>query len=342
MSPEQLEREIGGKRFQPVYLFVGEEEYLRRRALILVREGSLTPEALAFNYAEFNAGSDAMSHILQVANTFPMMAPRRVVILYGLEALIRPPKLGEVNPEAPDQEALMDYIGDPQKRTVFVLVAEGLDKRTRLFKVMKEKACVVEFAKLKGPALESWAESTLRKRGYGITSAALKQLVDLGGANLQTLANEIEKLLLYCVNEKTISDSAVDKLVGRNRNFIIFELTNALGRRDRPGALRILGILLEDARAQGEKPIGIVAMMARHFRQVLIVKELQELGRDPREIGATIGIPPYYAANFLREARSIDRSRAEWMYLRLAEADLRFKSSGVDERMFLEKLICAF
>jgi DNA polymerase III delta subunit len=83
-------------------------------------------------------------------------------------------------------------------------------------------------------------------------------------------------------------------------------------------------------------------MMARHFRQVLIVKELQELGRDPREIAAAAQIHPYYATNFLREARNFDRSMAEWMYVRLAEADLRFKSTGVDERMFLEKLVCAF
>jgi DNA polymerase III subunit delta len=328
MLPEQLEREIGAMRFQPVYVFLGEEEYLRRRALALLREGSLTPEALAFNYAEFNAGADAISHVLQVANTFPMMSPRRVVILYELEAL----------KEGPDQEALSNYIGDPQKRTVFVLVAEDLDKRTRLFKLMKEKTCVVEFPKLKGPALERWTENTLRNRGYRISSAALKRLVDQGGANLQTLANEIEKLSLYCVNEKTISDEAVEELVGRNRNFIIFELTNALGKRDRQGALRILGILLES----GERPGGVVAMMARHFRQVLIIKELQELGRDPREIGAAAQIHPYFASNFLREARDFDRSLAEWMYLRLAEADFRFKSSGVDERMFLEKLICAF
>jgi DNA polymerase-3 subunit delta len=328
LLPEQLERELVGKRFQPIYLFVGEEEYLRRRALTLVREGSLAPEALAFNYAEFNAGSDAIRHVLQVANTFPMMSPRRVVILTELEALT----------EGPDQEALINYIGDPQKRTVFVIVAEDLDKRTRLFKAMKEKTCVVEFAKLKGPALEHWAESTLRNRGYRISSAALKKLVDLGGANLQTLANETEKLLLYCVNEKTISDSAVDELVGRNRDSIIWELTRALEQRDRQAALRTLGILLES----GEKPVAVVATMARHFRQVLIVKELQELGRDPREIGASAQIPPYYATNFLREARKFDRSRAEWMCLRLAEADLRFKSSTIDERMFLEKLICGF
>jgi DNA polymerase-3 subunit delta len=328
MSPEQLEREIAGKRFLPIYAFLGEEEYLRRRALALVRDGSLAPEALTFNYAEFSAASDAISHVLQVANTFPMMSPRRVVILSELGALT----------EETDQEALLGYISDPQKRTVFVLVAEEMDRRTRLFKLMKEKTCVVEFPKMKGPALERWAESTLRNRGYRISSAALKKLVDQAGANLQTLANEIEKLLLYCVNEKTISDAAVDELVGRNRNSIIFELTNALGQRDRKAALRILGVLLES----GEKPPAVVAMMARHFRQVLIVKELQELGRDPREIAASAQIHPYFATGFLSEARKFDRSMAEWMYLRLAEADLRFKSTTVNERMFLEKLICAF
>jgi DNA polymerase-3 subunit delta len=110
-----------------------------------------------------------------------------------------------------------------------------------------------------------------------------------------------------------------------------------MGMRDRANALRQLGSLMDS----GEKPLGIAGMMARHFRQILIAKDLLEQGKSPRDAAAGAQVPPYFIDEFMRHVRAIDWATARTMYLRLTEVDYRLKSSSPDERMVLENLICS-
>lgn len=327
MTPDELERELERKQLHPVYLLLGPEEYLRSRTVRMLKDAVLTPEAAMFNYAEFAATSGPLGEILKILKTYPMMAPLRLVIVTEIDAW-----------DKPDQEGLASYVRQPAERSVLVLVADNLDQRTTFFGNLKAKACVVEFPKLKGFALERWAEDLIRARGYRISSESIKKLVDLAGSDLQSLANETEKLLIYCAGQKTIPDSAVDDCIGASRQHSIFELTDALGRRDRKKALRLLGNLLDS----GENAQVITTMLARHFRQILIAKELLKQGRNSREIGSAAQIPGFILDAFIRQVRAIDERVAEKMYIRLADADFRLKSSGVEQRLIFEHLICAF
>jgi DNA polymerase-3 subunit delta len=321
---EELEAELNRGRIQPVYVVVGPEEYQCRQAVSLIKRKVLTPDAFAFNYAEFNAQETPIREAVEAANTYPMVSPRRLVLINDID------KIGST-----DQEILLAYLEDPALRSVLILTAENLDRRTSVYKRLVEKACVAEFPKLKGFALERWAENFFRRSGFRISSASLKKIVDLAGEDMQSLANELEKLLIYAGMEKVIPDAAVDDLVSSSRQHTIFELTKALGMRDRAGALRQLGSLMDS----GEKPLGIASMMARHFRQILIAKDLLEQGKSPRDAATAAQVPPYFLDEFMRHVRAIDWATVRSMYLRLAEVDYRFKSSSPDERMVLENLI---
>src|SRR5262249_17339432 len=159
------------------------------------KDAALTAEAAGFNYAEFEATSRALGEILEILKTFPMMAPRRMVLgreIDGLDNL--------------EQERLGAYLSQPADRSVLGLVGDNLDQRTTFYATLKAKTCVVEFPKLKGYELERWAEELIRARGYRIASESIKKLMDLAGSDLQSLANEIEKLLIYCAGQKTIPD----------------------------------------------------------------------------------------------------------------------------------------
>jgi DNA polymerase-3 subunit delta len=147
----------------------------------------------------------------------------------------------------------------------------------------------------------------------------------------------LEKLILYAGKEKSISDGAIEDLVRASRQHGIFELIGALARRDRSGALRSLANLL----SMGEHPLVVVAMIARHCRQILIAKEHLLQGGNEREIGAAAQIPPFLLDQFLRQARAADSAEVQRMYIQLAEIDRRLKSSSGDGRMLLERLICS-
>ncbi len=326
-SLEELEAELNRHQFHPVYLIMGPEEYLRRQAVLLLKQKVLSPDGVAFNYSEFSIQENAARQALEAAQTFPMMSARRLVRLTDVE-----------HSTAADQELLLAYLDSPAARSVLLLTAEGeLDRRTTFFRRLKEEACVVELLKLKGFALERWAERFFRSQGFRISQTSLKKAVDLAGEDLQTLVTELEKLLIYAGKEKVVPDSAVIDLISGSRQHTIFELTGALGRRDQANALCLLDNLI----GSGEEPIAITTMVARHFRQILIAKDLLEQGRSARDAATAAQVPPFAQEEFMRHVRAIDRETAATMYRRLAEADYRFKSSPADKRMLLETLICS-
>jgi DNA polymerase III subunit delta len=322
MTLSELEKELGRGVLRPVYLLLGPEEFLRKCALQALRSTALKADAFALNYSELSAKSDPVQDVLAAANTLPMMSEKRVVVLSDLGSLS-------------DQQALAAYLQSSNSKTVLILIAEELDRRTSFYKFVRDQTCVVEVSKLKGPALMRWAEDCVRSRGYRISSASLARLVDVAGTDLLTLANEIEKILIYGGEHKVIEDSSIDLLVRGCREHSIFELTDAVGKRDRKRALKLLGDLLD----LGESPILVVNMLARHLRQLLIAKELQSQGCSAGEIASAAQVPGFILNDFLLQARGMDSAAAERIYLQLADADRRFKSSGTNERVYLERLL---
>jgi DNA polymerase-3 subunit delta len=293
----------------------------------MLKKKALSPESMAFDYSEFAGAEADASRIMEAAGTFPMVGKRRLVLVTEADQL-----------NEKEQEKLIDSLKDLSPRSTLILLAEDIDRRKRFYKSLHESGCIVELQKLKGFALEQWAESFVRRAGYRVSPDALRSVIELAGPDLQPLAMELEKLLLYAGKEKTVPDSAIADLVLRSRQHTVFELLDTLAKRDRNGALKLLANLMES----GEDPLGIVAMLARQCRQVLIAKECILQRKSAQETARITQTPPYFVDKLLRQARSADASVIRQMYLRLAEADRRVKTSTGDVRILLEKLVCTF
>jgi len=321
----RLHSELSLRQWHPVYLLMGEEEYQIRHALALFREKIIPKEVFDFNFADLGAGKATALEILQLARTMPMMASHRLIFLSDVETL-----------GAEDMETLAGYVRSPNPRTLLVLISSGMDRRTSAFKALKEHACLLEFPRLKGPALERWATEFFRRRAIQISSAGLRRILDLAGSDLQSLSNELEKLSLYAGHEKEIPDEAISELILGSRQHGIFELTNALARRDRAGALSLLANLFD----AGESPQYLTTMIAWQFRRMLIAKELLSRGKSVSEISSLLQVR-FALEEFIQQVRAIQFDVVRRVYLRLAEADDQMKSTSLNQRMLLENLICA-
>jgi DNA polymerase III subunit delta len=322
---EELGNDLRTSGLRSVYVILGSEQYQCLQAINLLKSKALAPESGAFDFSEFCAGEDSIDSILEAANTYPMMSKKRVALVTSADKL-----------SDSEQETLVASLKSISPRGLLILLAEDLDHRKKLYKTIRETACVAEFSRLKGFALERWAEAFLQKEGYQISSTAMKKILDLAGADLQSLSTELGKLILFAGKQKKIPDSAIEDLVRNSRQHKIFELLDAIGVRDRKGALRMLDSLL----AAGEVPIRIVAMMARHCRQMLIARECLSQRMDAREIAAKLQLLPFLVGKFMRQVRSADPAAIQEIYIRLADIDRRLKSSSADGRLLLEQVIC--
>jgi DNA polymerase III subunit delta len=322
---EELDHDLKSADLRQVYLVLGPEQFQCRQAVDLLKGKALSPASIAFDYSEFYAGEDPVDEIIKTLNTYPMLSKKRVVVVASAEEL-----------SDSEQETLLESIKELSPRGMLILLAEDLDHRKRLYKNIRDKGCVAEFARLKGYALERWAEAYVQRAGYRISSASMKKILDLAGADLQNLSTELEKLMLFSGEQKTISDSAIEDLVRESRQHRIFDLIDAIAAKDRTGALR----LLENLISGGESPIAMVALMARHCRQILVAKDYLRQKMDSREIAARVQVLPFLADKFMRQVRSADAAAIQEMYIRIADIDRRLKSSSADGRLLLEQIIC--
>jgi DNA polymerase-3 subunit delta len=323
---EELEKDLAAA-IRPVYLVLGPEEYHCDQALAILKSRITTPGAADFDCSAFTAGSSRVAEILEAANIYPMLSPRRLVVIEDVGKF-----------KDAEAETLLEGLASISRRSTVILTAIELDKRKKFYKAFQKDFCLCEFPRLKGPALARWADDFVRKNGYRISAGALKRVVDVAGSDLRTLASEFEKLMLYAGAEKIIPDAVIEDLVRVSRQQSIFDLTNAVGRRDRGGALRSLGNLL----GMGEHPLVIVTMLARHCRQTLMAIEGLRERRNPRDIASAAQIPSFTIDQFLAEARAANPDTVKDMYIRLAEIDRQLKSSSLDGRALLECLICEF
>ena len=323
---EELEKDLA-TAIRTVYLVLGPEEYHCDKALSILKSRITTPGTADFDYSAFTAGDVRAAEILEAANIFPMLSKRRLVVIENIEKF-----------KDAEAEKLFEGLSSISPRSTVILTAAELDKRKKLYKTIQKDFFLCEFPRLKGYAIERWADAFVRENGYRISTGAIKRVIDVAGADLRTLASEFEKLMLYAGEEKNIPDAVIKDLVGASRQQSIFDLTNAVGRRDRVGAIRSLGNLL----GMGEHPLVVVSMLARHCRQTLIAIEGLRARKNLRDIAADAQIPPFAMEQFLAGARAVNQDTVQDMYVRLAEIDRQLKSSSLDGRALLECLICEF
>jgi DNA polymerase-3 subunit delta len=171
---------------------------------------------------------------------------------------------------------------------------------------------------------------------------AVRELVDALGADMMLIASELEKLLLFSYGRGRITLGDVETMVLSAKQRSLYELTDAISAKDRPRALALLHGLLNSSEAGEEAAIGHLYMLARTFRQMLVI--LEKNVRDSRAIWQALWqgfrMPPFAADDLIRQARRYKSRRDLTRALRLiARADLELRSSPPDKRLVLERLI---
>jgi len=251
------------------------------------------------------------------------------------------------NPRAFAQ-AIADYVPrlPPTTTLVVVVMAPGDERKPAqpsqpvqiLVKAAQQHGKVKVCAPLKGAQLEAWLTARARAAGAKLTPEAARLLVEAQGEDRRLLAGEIEKLSVYVGQGGEIRVDDVRLLTPVARQAVIFDLTDALARRDRARALNLLHELL----ANGESALGIVGMTAFQTRSLLQVKSLAERGMRAPQIAQTAGMAPYVVEKTLPLARQFTFAQLEAAHRNVLNVDLALKRSRMTPELALDLLVIGF
>lgn len=342
MTPEEAIHEATQGKIRPVYLVLGEERLFVDRVVLALREAAGKGGVPGFNEDKFTAGEAQIGAVLGACKMVPMMAPRRFVLVRGLDRWEKkegdddapaPTKKGKV--ELSPLDELAEYAKDPVPSTMMVLVSPKLHGQRRVVSGAKKGGYLVSCEPLSREALPRWIENAAREKGHKITPEVADGLAEIAGPELGYVADALERLSLYVGPKNPITEDAIAATVTRVRQSSVWELLDVLGRRDTAGALAILADVF-DPRDGGLKLLGAVAWSVR---QLVKFESALRGGADPREAAQRAGMPPFKANDAARTVRSVPAGTLPMWLRLLAETDLALKSSRRTAQSILETML---
>ncbi len=340
----------GTHKLRPGYVLAGDELFFLDRCRAAVIKAFVPSDLRDFCLSDLDLATTSIFEVLDRAQTPSLMAPFQVIFIRNVRQLYTRGARKE------EFAALDRYFRSPNLQALLLFIADFLripsdarrmeldDKNRfeRLSETLGEHCGMVELARVNEEDAMRWAVSTSQEAGLRLDPDAARELVDALGADMMLVSSELEKLLLYASGRGKITLGDVETLVLAAKQRSLYELTDAISARDRVRALALLHGLLNSSDAGEDSAIGHLYMLARTFRQMLVI--LEKNVRDSRAIWQALWqgfrMPPFAADDLIRQARRYKSRRDLTRALRLvARADLELRSSPPDKRLVLERLV---
>lgn len=327
LRPADLLKEWKAGGFRPVYFFFGEEPSGKADALTTLIS-LFKPDA--FNYAEFSGDIESQAGaVVSECLTIPVFAEKRLVV-------VRAPKL-----LAGSRAILAEYLQSPSKTTTLVLFSD--EKKPDAKDVLARAAAAAGAVCLFGPMGEDEARRLLREAarqaGKELSEEAADALISEAGTQWSVLRQELEKILLYCAQEKAVDLAAVAACLGYQKAVDPFALTRLIQTRDPKTCLLHLRRMFKDGKPDDQAFRALNQISASVLKQ-LRAKRLQKSGAPQEQIYRSLRLHPYWDKDYLAGLAKFQEGRLKKDLRRCVETEASLKSKAwLDARLELEMLI---
>ncbi len=327
MSVELILKDWKQKNFKPIYWLEGEENYFIDQLVDYAEKNILTESEAGFNLSVFYGRDVNWPDLINACRRYPMFSGRQVVILKEAQQMR-------------DIEKLDVYIEHPLSSTILVVAykEKKRDGRTRLSKLLKQHAEVLTTQKIYDNQLPDWISSLVQRKGFQISHKAVMLLIEHIGNDISRINNEIDKLSLNLSGDKKINEEHIEQFVGISKEYNIFELQEALQRKDRGKAIRIIQYFGSNPKSA---PIQMVLMtLYNFFSKVYLLFGIQ--AKDEKVIANLLGVHPFHVKNYLVARKNYGFDGVEQTLLLLHQYNLRsvgIGDAGTEGASLMKELI---
>lgn len=309
-----------------MYWLEGEEEFFIDEVMNYAEKNILTESEAGFNLTVFYGRDTQWADVVNACRRYPMFSERQVVLLKEAQAMR-------------DIEKLETYIENPLSSTLLFVSYKNkkVDGRTKLAKLLKDKAIVLSTKKLYESELPEWTQELVRSKGFTVNSKALFLLIDHIGNDLSRMSNEIDKLALNMGDRKNITEDDIEKYIGVSKDFNVFELQQALATRDLYKAIRIIQYFEANPKAA---PLQLVfPSLYNFFSKVLMIHSVPS--KDEKGLASAIGVHPFFVKDYIHASRRFNPSQLEQIILLLHEYNLKsigINDAGTEDALLLKEM----
>ena len=321
---KRLQQSLSKDSPASLYLVFGEEDYLVNESLSLIQSKTVCSEWKDINIQHFEASHVSVSEIEKAVTTWPVMSSQKLVICKNSEKM-----------KNQHWEALTPLIESPVKTCVLVFVAQKVDKQKKYFKQLNRYGICVELKTPYDSQIPTWIQYIAHSEGLQIDNEATHLIYQLVGGRLSEIKNEILKIKVHLHGQTFIQAIDVLQIASKSRVYSVFDLTDAIGKKNVIQALVQLTCVLE----KNTNAVGILSLILRYFRILRQVRQAQEEKLSGQELSTSLGIPFYFFKQYQQQANLWDLHQIKRTIQLLHQTDRALKSSPLPSRIWLEHFI---
>lgn len=277
---------------------------------------------------KYSMNDALIEDVIMDASTVSMFSNKKIIILEDAYFLC-------TNKSIDNIEVLEEYLNKYNKDSylVFVIAKEKVDTRKKVYKLIKKNGKIIECNKGDSNYISNYIENYVKDNGYVIED--IKYFIEVVGTNLGNIKNELDKLFMYKLDSKKILNIDIDKVVVKNQEDEIFNLTDAVILGDTKRALELLDEFLRLSYDE----IQIVSLLASQFRFLFQVKRLVNKNKRYDEIAKILEVNPYRVKFTINKLYSYTEERLIKYIKALWQVDHDIKLGLMDKRLALEMFI---
>ena len=316
MSAEKILSDLKKKHYKPIYWLEGDEPFFIDEIMNYAEHHILSESEASFNLSVFYGKDANWADVLNACRRYPMFSEKQVVLLKEAQQM-----------KDTELERLEGYFEVPLTSTIFLVSYKDkkLDARKKFSKTVKAKGELLSTKKMYDNQLPEWVNGMVLQHGLSITPKAVAMVVNNIGNDLSRIKNEVEKLAVNLGKRKSITEDDIENYIGVSKEYNVFELQDAIGKKNLPKALRIIQYFEKNPKAA---PIQLVLpSLYSFFSKVYSMFPVNTT--DERALAAATGINPYFIKDYLAAVKNYQLNGIEKILLLLHQYNLR--SVGIND-----------
>jgi DNA polymerase-3 subunit delta len=317
---------------EQVYVYYGKDGYIiKQKTNQLITKFAIDE----FNVTTYDMEETDIEDAINDAATIPFLSERKMVVVKN--AYFLSTDMSKRKEIKHNLDALHRYIEHPSQETIFVIQVpyDKLDARKAITKFIQKNATTEECTPLKEQDLRGWVRRQLGKHGIGIDADAMEELLKRVENNTEVLVSETTKLVFYAEDMHQVNVETIKKVITKNVEDNVYEITNNLLENNRGKALEIYNDLV----MHSEDPLRILGILVNKYREILHTKLLMEAGTEKAEISDYFNATSGRTYYIMKNARSVRKDIVEDQLAKLEDLDYKIKTGQIDKKIGLELFI---
>ena len=316
MKYENILEDLKNKIYHPIYFLSGEEPYFIDKISKFIENTVLTESEKDFNQVIVYGRDTSIVEIVSLAKEYPVFGNYRLVIVREAQNL----KNIEQN------ELLKSYLKNPAKSTILVFdyKYKKVDGRTGFAKQLGKSGVYFQSKKLWDYQVPDWIVGAMRQKGYRISQPTSIVLAENLGNDLSKIENELNKLEINVQTGTEITPELIEEHIGISKDYNIFELQNALGKKDVEKANRIINYFGSNPK---ENPaIKVISILFSFYKKIFLYHFLKD--KSDNNVAAQLSVNRFFVKDYRLAAANYSTQKLRNVFSVLREYDL--KSKGVE------------